>query len=201
MDNKENTEIIEETENTTNENEIIDSNLEETNSKKEKKEGKFFKKKDDKLHKQIETLEESNKELKDKYLRLVAEYDNYRKRTAKERIELSDLVRSNLLLEFLPIVDDIDRAIQHLKETTNEDFSKNIEGVQLIADKFHRFLANYDITEIESMGKDFDVDVHEAVTKFPVQNESEKGKVVNVIQTGYKMKDKVIRFAKVVVGE
>src|SRR5574344_1115069 len=161
MDNKENTEIIEETENTTNENEIIDSNLEETNSKKEKKEGKFFKKKDDKLHKQIETLEESNKELKDKYLRLVAEYDNYRKRTAKERIELSDLVRSNLLLEFLPIVDDIDRAIQHLKETTNEDFSKNIEGVQLIADKFHRFLANYDITEIESMGKDFDVDVHE----------------------------------------
>ena len=201
MDNKENTEIIEETENKTNENEIIEPTVEETNPKKEKKEGKFFKKKDDKLQKQIETLEESNEELKDKYLRLVAEYDNYRKRTAKERIELSDVVRANLLLEFLPIVDDIDRALQHLKENTNEDFSKNVEGIQLIADKFHRFLANYGITEIESLGKDFDVDLHEAVTKFPAQNKSDKGKVVNVIQTGYMMKDKVIRFAKVVVGE
>ena len=150
----------------------------------------------------IAELEKQNEELKDKYLRLVAEYDNYRRRTAKERLELSENVKSNLFLDFLPVVDDMDRAVEHIsKNIKAEDFEQNVAGIKLIGDKFHKFLASNGIFEIEAKGKDFDVDLHEAVTKFPVQDASQKGKVVDVVQTGYKTNDKVVRFAKVVVGE
>jgi molecular chaperone GrpE len=180
--------------------------LKEINSEdvvENKKNGKsFFKKKDDKNSLKIVELEKSNEELKDKYLRIVAEYDNYRRRTAKERLELSDNVRISVLLDFLPVVDDMDRAIVHLNDnSTSEEIAHNVEGIKLIAEKFHRFLKNYGIEEIEAIGEDFNVDLHEAVTKFAVPEEEKKGKVIEVVQTGYKMNDKIIRFAKVVVGE
>lgn len=201
MNNKEDIEI-------NNNIEEINENIEKTNIKESstenistKKESKFFKKKDDKFQKQIELLEENNEILKDKYLRLVAEYENYRKRTAKERIELSNNVKANLLLDFLPIIDDMDRALLHLKENDNGDFTNNLKGIQLIADKFYKFLGNYGVAEIDAKGKEFDIDLHDAISRFPVQNEDEKGKIIEVVQKGYKMNDKVIRFAKVVVGE
>jgi molecular chaperone GrpE len=150
----------------------------------------------------IDVFEKQNAELKDKYLRLVAEYDNYRRRTAKEKLEMADITKTKLILDFLPIVDDMDRAIVHITNNIKpEEFEKNIEGIQLIADKFHKFLTNNGISEIEVKGKDFDVDLHEAVTKIPVTDETQKGKIIDVIQTGYKMNDKIVRYAKVVVGE
>lgn len=150
------------------------------------------------LKEQIKELEDKNAELQDKYLRLVAEYDNFRKRTAKEKTELKDIVKASLLLDFLPVVDDMDRAMAHLSNVT--DVEATIEGIKLIYNKFNGFLKSQGLIEIEAKDKDFDTDLHEAVTKFPV-DEEKKGKVIDVLTKGYTLNDKVVRFAKVVVGE
>ena len=182
-------------------NENIESTKDSTKEEKQSSKKEKHKNTETKLLSEIEILTNKNEELKDKYLRIVAEYDNYRRRTAKERLELADNAKATILLDFLPVVDDMDRALIHIENNKTDDFSVNIEGVKLIADKFKRFLNNYGVQEIEANGKDFDLDMHEAVTKFQVSEEEQKGKVIDVIQTGYKMNDKVIRFAKVVVGE
>lgn len=153
------------------------------------------------LLRKILNLEQANEELKDKYLRIVAEYDNYRRRTAKEKLEMADSIKSNIMLNFLPVVDDMNRALTFLNSNNTDDFSKNIEGINLIAEKFMKFLASNGVVEIDAKNKEFDVDLHEAITKFQVQDENQKGKVIDIVQSGYKMNDKVIRFAKVVVGE
>ncbi len=147
----------------------------------------------------IKELEERCNELNDKYLRLSAEYDNYRKRTLKERMELIKSAGEDTLINFLPIVDNIDRAKKSVDEAKDIEAVK--EGINLIYKHISDFLTERGIKEIEAVGQDFDTDLHEALTKIPAPDESMKGKVVDVIEKGYKLNDKVIRFAKVVVGE
>ena len=158
----------------------------------------LLKGKEKKLKEEIEMLNQKNEELKDKYLRLVAEYDNFRKRTAKEKIELRDAAKSSVILDFIPVVDDMDRAMQHLGEV--KDVEATVEGIELIYAKFTDFLKSQGVEEIVAKDMDFDTDLHEAITKFPVDDDK-KGKVIDVVQKGYKVNDKVVRFSKVVVGE
>lgn len=148
-----------------------------------------------------EELAESNRkleELQDKYMRQVAEFSNFKKRTAKEKLELRESVKASMLHDFLPVIDDIDRAMEHL---SSSDIEATKEGVKLIYQKFMDYLKSQDLTEIQAMGEDFNTDFHEAVTQFPVEDEAKKGKVIDVIQKGYKINDKVVRYSKVVVGQ
>jgi len=153
----------------------------------------------DKNEEKEEDLNAKLAELQDKYLRLSAEFDNYRKRTLKERIELTKSAGENILVNLLPVMDDFDRAIG-LIETTSDSKAMQ-EGVQLIYAKMKDFLKQNGVKEIEALDKEFDTDLHEAVTKIPAAEKKKKGKVVDVIQKGYYLNDKIIRYAKVVVGE
>lgn len=163
---------------------------EKTDKKKSKKEKKETK---------IDELEEKLKELSDKHLRLQAEFDNFRKRTIKEKADLIKSGGETVLTGILPVIDDFERAIQALKEVAEDDPGK--KGTLLIYSKFREFLKLNNVKEIEALHVDFDVDHHEALTKIPAPEEKLKGKVVDVIQKGYMLNDKVIRYAKVVVGE
>lgn len=146
-----------------------------------------------------EDFEKQIAELKDKHLRLVAEYDNYRKRTLKEKIELSKVVSEKIFLDILPVVDDFDRALQHLDDAKDLDAVK--EGILLIYNKFKSFMTQSGVLEVETHEKEFDMDFHEAVTKSPAPSEEMKGKIIDCVQKGYMLDGKVIRFPKVVVGE
>jgi molecular chaperone GrpE len=137
--------------------------------------------------------------LKDKHIRLQAEFDNFRKRTLKEKMELLKSAGESILVNILPVIDDFDRALQTIGNTEQND--PVVDGVKLIYNKFQEFLKQNGIKEIEAKEKDFDTDLHEAVTKIPAPSEELKGKNVDVIQKGYMLNEKVIRFAKVVVGE
>lgn len=176
-------------------NQDIDDKNEEKTSSKKKPQKKAKKSKSNEL----ENLKQELGELKDKYMRLSAEFDNYRKRTLKERIELSKTAGENMLVQILTIYDDLDRAGEHVKEAKTVDGLK--EGLYLIFNKFNDFMKQQGVKEIEAKGLEFDTDLHEAVTKFPAPEESLKGKVIDVVQKGYTLNDKVIRYAKVVVGE
>lgn len=148
--------------------------------------------------KTINELNEKINELNDKYLRLYSEYDNYRKRTSKERIELLKTAGEETLKSFLPVLDDFERAIK-FNETATEIKPVN-EGVHLIFNKFKNTLTQKGITVMESVGKSFNVDEHEAITNIPAPSEELKGKVIEEIEKGYLLNGKVIRFAKVIVG-
>ena len=137
-----------------------------------------------------EELQARIAELEDKNLRMMAEFDNYRRRTTKEKLELMETAGERIFTEMLPLVDDFERAIK-----ATED-----EGVKLIYQKFLSFLDKHDVHPIATEGADFNTDEHEAVTTFAA-GEDQKGKVIDCTQKGYKLGDKVIRFAKVVVGE
>lgn len=137
-------------------------------------------------------------ELNDKLLRLYSEFDNYRKRTIKEKQELSKTAAEQLITDLLPVVDDFDRAIKSFESTDNLDAVK--EGVQLIYSKFRTILTGKGLQEITTMGQPFDTDQQEAIAHIPAPTEDLKNKVVDEVQKGYKLHDKVIRFAKVVVG-
>lgn len=139
------------------------------------------------------------KELNDKYIRLYAEFDNFRRRAAKERIETIMHANQDLLLKIIPVADDFDRAMSAL-ETTN-DLNALREGVQLIYNKFKNTLQQAGVTEIQSRGEAFDPELHDAITQIPAPSPDLKGKVVDEIQKGYLLNDKIIRHAKVVVGE
>ena len=145
------------------------------------------------------TAEEKLAELQDRYLRLSAEYDNFRKRTLKEKIDLQKSANENLLNALLPVADDFDRALQIVDEAKDIDAVK--EGMKLISGKFSGFLTQQGVKEIVAVKKAFDTDLHEAITKIPAPTKKLKGKVVDVIQKGYYLNDKVLRFAKVVIGE
>jgi len=147
----------------------------------------------------VEELKKQLQELNDKYLRLSAEYDNYRKRTLKEKMELTKSAGASVILALLPVIDDFDRALAHLDDAKDLDAVK--EGILLIYSKFKEFLAQQGVTEIEATNKEFDTDHHEAITKIPAPSEEMKGKVIDTVEKGYMLNDKVIRFAKVVVGE
>lgn len=154
---------------------------------------------DDRLSREQKVLEEKAAELQDKYLRLSAEFDNYRKRTLREKMEISKYAGEELLKNLLPLADDFDRALKHMEGSTDCKGLK--EGIDLIYCKFGEFLRQNGIREIDSMDSDFNVDVHDAVAKIPVESDEKRGKVVEILQKGYYLKDKVIRHSKVVVGE
>lgn len=144
-------------------------------------------------------LAEQVKEWQDKYLRLSAEFDNYRKRTLKEKMELIDTAGSEVIKSILAVIDDFDRAMAAMETAT--DVAAVREGVQLIHQKLMDTLKQKGLSEIEAMGKELDTDFHDAIAKVPVEEKEKKGKVIDVVQKGYQLKDKVIRFSKVVVGE
>lgn len=153
----------------------------------------------DKKENKITELEEKLKELSDKHLRLQAEFDNFRKRTLKEKADIIKAGGETVLTGILPVIDDFERAIQALQNVAEDDPGK--KGTLLIYSKFREFLKQNNVKEIEALHQPFDVDHHEAMTKIPAPEEKLKGKVVDVIQKGYILNEKVIRYAKVVVGE
>ena len=144
-------------------------------------------------------IQKEDQDFKEKYIRLYSEYENYRKRTAKEKIDLITNASENVIKELLPILDDFERAIDNNKNV--EDASVLKEGFDLIYSKMHKGLINQGLKPMEANGKDFDSEIHEAITKIPAPNVKLKGKVVDVIEKGYQINEKVIRYAKVVVGE
>ena len=137
-------------------------------------------------------------EWQDKYLRLQAEFDNFRKRTLREKMELVQSGSAECVKHFLPLMDDLQRALEAIEKSN--DLEALREGVKLIAQKFRETLKKQNVKEIEALGLELDTDHHEAVARFDAGKEK-KGKIVDVVQPGYKMGDKVLRFAKVVVGE
>lgn len=137
-------------------------------------------------------------EWRDKYLRLQAEFDNFRKRTLREKMELVQSGSAECVKNFLPLMDDLQRALEAIEKSN--DLEALREGVKLIAQKFRETLKKQNVKEIEALGLELDTDHHEAVARFDAGKEK-KGKIVDVVQPGYKMGDKVLRFAKVVVGE
>lgn len=146
---------------------------------------------------EIEEAQKEIEQLKDKYLRTVAEFDNYKKRTLKEKAELLLNGSEKAISSILPILDDFERAIAD----KTEDPAAMKEGVMLIYNKFVKTLESLGVKKIETEGKNFDVDFHEAVALVPGMGDDKKGKVIDCVQTGYKLNDKVIRHAKVAVGQ
>jgi len=153
---------------------------------------------DKKIHEE-KVLLEKLAEMQDKYLRLSAEFDNYRKRTLKEKMEISKYAGEELLKDILPVMDDFERALKHMETSGNCEGMK--EGIDLIYIKLSDFLKRNGVKEIESLNRNFNVDLHDAVAKIPVVEEDKKGKIVEVILKGYHLKDKVLRHSKVVIGE
>lgn len=183
--NKNNKEKEEELENSTQDETSQEENVQEENVAAEEES------EESKLKKELETLN-------DKYLRQVAEFENYRKRVLAEKADLILNGGEKVLKELLPVIDDLERAINNIEQAN--DMSSVKEGVTLIMDKFKKYLNQQGVKEIEAVGKDFNTDFHEAVTMVPGQPEEMKGKVMDCIQTGYTLNDKVIRYSKVVVA-
>ena len=184
---------------------IVDEAVTQEEVKQEEKKGFLKKDKKDKSKEQIEALEKKVQELeakaakdKDDYIRLMAEFDNYRRRTAQEKLEIVSMASMETIKGLLPVLDDCERALQVLKDSDDSNAAK--EGTELIYTKLMNYLKSKGLAVIEALGQPFDTDLHEAVAQFPVQEEEKKGKVFDVVQTGYTLNGKVIRFAKVVVG-
>ncbi|NDV78166.1 nucleotide exchange factor GrpE [Dysgonomonas sp. 511] len=138
-------------------------------------------------------------ELNDTFLRLNAEFDNYRKRTLKEKAELLRSGSEKVLVDIISVIDDFDRALDNISKT--EDIEAVREGIELIYNKFKNFLGKHGVKEIETIGQPFDADKHEALTTIPAQSEEDKDKIVDSIQKGYTLDDKVIRYPKVIVAK
>ena len=148
---------------------------------------------------EIEKLKAEKAELNDRFLRLFSEFDNYKKRVSKEKLDLIATASEKVLVSLLPVIDDFERAIAANEKAADVDSMK--EGFNLIYNKLIQMMKRFDVEEIQAKGEEFNTDFHEAVTHFPAQNEEDKGKVIDVTEKGYKLKDKVIRYAKVVVGQ
>ena len=148
---------------------------------------------------ELEKKENEYKELHDKYIRLFSEFDNFRKRTAKEKLDLMSSAGGDVMKQMLPVVDDFERAIAN--NDNAEDIESIKEGFKLIHHKLMHNLTSKGLKPMESMNEVFDVNKHEALTQIPAPSEDLKGKVVDVIEKGYLLNDKVLRFAKVVVGQ
>ena len=163
-----------------------------------KKENKKEKSKIEELEKKVEELENKVAKDKDDYIRLMAEFDNFRRRTSQEKLELVSVASMDTIKGLLPVLDDCERALEVLRKSDDSDAAK--EGTDLIYHKLLAYLQSKGLAVIDALGKEFDTDLHEAVAQFPVQEDEKKGKVFDVVQTGYTLNGKVIRFAKVVVG-
>ncbi|MFA6127346.1 MAG: nucleotide exchange factor GrpE [Bacteroidales bacterium] len=149
--------------------------------------------------KELEEMANKLIEMNDKYLRLSAEFDNYRKRTLKEKMDLTKMGGETVLLRILPVVDNLERAIQSIRETSDIDAVK--QGIEIINTNFRDFLKQNGVQEMDCLNQDFNSDLHEALTKIPAPNPELKGKIVEIIEKGYTLHDRVIRFARVVVGD
>lgn len=147
----------------------------------------------------LQQLTEKCAELTDKNLRLMAEFDNYRRRTIKEKADIIKNAGENIFKDMLPLVDDFERALSNIQPTPENQSLR--EGVEIIYNKFVNFLAQNGVKAIETEGKAFDVEFHEAITTIPVPEEEKKGKIIDCTTKGYTLNEKVIRFSKVVVGE
>jgi molecular chaperone GrpE len=146
-----------------------------------------------------ETLQEKYDELNNNFLRLYAEFDNYRKRTLKEKMDIIKSGGEKVLTEMIPLIDDFERALETVQNA--DDKEAIVEGLELIYTKFVNFINQNGVKEMEAIGKPFDADKFEAITTIPVQDKSQKDMVVDCIQKGYILNDKVIRFPKVIVGK
>lgn len=145
------------------------------------------------------TSEELIQQEKDKYLRLFAEFENFKKRTAKERIELFKTANQEVISAMIPVLDDFNRAQQLIEKGEN---AIDVEGFKLIFNKFHDILKNNGLTQTEAKaGDSFDAEIHEAITQIPAPSEKEKGKIIDIVETGYQLGDRIIRYPKVVVGQ
>ncbi len=148
---------------------------------------------------EVEQLKSDLEKEKDKFLRLFAEFENYKRRTSKERIELFKTANQDVMTAMLPILDDFDRAITEIKKAKDKNL---IKGVELIHNKFQETLKNKGLEAMNvKHGDSFDADVHEAITQIPASSEKLKGKIVDVVERGYKLGDRIIRFPKVVTGK
>ena len=173
----------------------------DSDNKEKKKKNIFSKKKEsetDILKKQLDDAIIEKSEMHDRYLRLYSEFDNYRKRSNKDRLDLIKNASEDMIKAFLPIVDDFERAIKINASVDDTDAMK--EGIQLIYSKLMTLLKQKGVTAIESIGKPFDTDFHEAITNIPATDESQKGLVIDEIERGYLLNGKIIRYAKVVVA-
>ena len=148
--------------------------------------------------KKAEEAEKKAADTKADYLRLMAEFDTFRRRTAEEKLALVGSAASDTIKGLLPILDDCEIALANLEKSTDSEAAK--EGTQMIFGKLTAYLKGKGLERIDAKGKDFDTELHEAVTTFPAASEELKGKVIDVVQTGYTLGDKVLRYAKVVVG-
>ena len=184
---KEMEDIVNTEEKTTVENENLETD-EEQEVKGEKKEVEEKKEPD---------FEEKFLDMNDKFLRLHAEFDNYRKRTIKERIDLSKYATEDVIKSFLPVMDDLERAVKLMENTETDPVQ---EGIILIYQKFKNILTQKGVEEIKTTGEAFNTDFHEAITNVPAESEDKKGLVMDVVEKGYLLHGKVIRFAKVVVA-
>jgi molecular chaperone GrpE len=156
-----------------------------------------------KTDEKIALLEEEKNELNDKYLRLYSEFDNYRKRTAKEKMEFTKIATESLIKDLLPVLDDFDRALENIPAETEDEHTKELyNGVLHIHQKFVNTLKKKELTPIEvSIGSDFDLNFQEAIASIPAPSEDLKGKIIDVVEKGYMLGDTIIRFSKVVVGQ
>lgn len=180
----------------------VTENVDDTDKKK--KSGIFSKKNKDKeriqeLEEEVEKIKVEKAELNDRFLRLYSEFDNYKKRVSREKLDLIATASEKVIIDLLPVIDDYERAIAANEKA--EDINAIKEGFNLIYNKLQQLLKRFDVEEIVAKGETFDTDFHEAITHFPTDKEEDKGKVIDVTEKGYKIKDKVIRFAKVVVAQ
>ncbi len=165
---------------------------------KEDRRSRKAQKKAAELEEKLAELEEKVAKEKDDYLRLMAEFDNFRRRTAQDRLELISSASKDVISGLLPVLDDFERALKVLGESSDSEAAK--EGTGLIYNKLMDYLKGKGLAVIDAVGKEFDTDLHEAVAQFPVEDPKMKGKVFDIAQTGYTLNGKVIRFAKVVVA-
>ncbi len=170
-----------------------------TTDKKTSKKKEEKAEKQEKLALKIEELEGQIETLNDKYLRVNAEFDNFRKRTLREKMELTKTAGEHILSNILPVIDNFERAIEAMSSSKDTEAIK--EGINLIYSNFQEFLKRNGVTEITVINEPFDTDTSEAITKIPAPKEEQRGLVIDCTEKGYKLNDKVIRYAKVVVGE
>lgn len=196
LENEENQEKVEETTPQT------DNLSEETDTQKKG----IFSKKNNKdktriqeLEAEVEKMKTEKAELNDRFLRLFSEFDNYKKRVNREKLELLSTASEKVIVSLLPVIDDFERAIAANEKV--EDIAAIKEGFNIIYNKLVQMLKRFDVEEIVAKGEVFDTNFHEAVTQFPTDKEEDKGKVIDVTEKGYKIKEKVVRYAKVVVAQ
>ena len=172
----------------------------EDNKKKSKKEQNYkeeLKKKEEEFNKKIEEVEAKLAKEKDDYVRLMAEFETFRRRSSEDRLNLISSAAADTIKGLLPVLDDCERAMEILEKSSDEAAK---EGTSLIYTKLMDYLKTRGLAKIEAKGEDFNTDFHEAVTQFPAPSEDMKGKVIDVVQTGYMLNGKILRYAKVVVG-